>query len=577
MAASPLAAALLGAENNPGAFLDPTIAAATPELQLGQSLISQGMSTAPASPWQALARVAQAGAGSYLQRSAVSDLAKAYAHSAENAAATLPDGHPLRAALTSSDPFVRMQGLQAYQKGLTLLSEPSNLSPGQQRFSGSTPIAENTNPQTEPAKLQLDLERAKARQAISGIESGGNYGQVGPQTKTGDRAYGKYQVMGANIPQWTQEVLGKPMTPQQFLANPQAQDAVFDAKFGQYAQKYGPDGAARAWFAGEGGMNNPNARDVLGTTVQKYADRFNAAMGGQGAAPPTVAPQGASGAAAMPTAGAPATSVPSNPLQGALDTQAAAAGAKKAAEEAAESSFAGPKKTAEASAEANAKYYDSLHRGLAGSAMIAAQQKQNIDLLRQVAASPNFVPGAGSDAALQMQRLAAQFGIKTQGAAPREIFNQVAARILSDQISGIKSMASETGEQGGRIFKPMLDLEEKANITPEDTLEGIKAKLNLLDHAGDLMMKWGDMADDYMKANGKLDPGFDKQIRSEISKARIPNAVPGGGAAKENAGAGAEAPASGGVKVEPAARYKELVAGGMNKQQAFAKMHAEGY
>lgn len=184
------------------------------------------------------------------------------------------------------------------------------------------------------------------------------------------------------------------------------------------------------------------------------------------------------------------------------------------------------RKGAETSAEGNAKYYDSLHKGLAGTAQIAAQQKQNIDMLRQVAASPNFIPGAGSEAALGMQRLAAQFGINPQGAAPREIFNQVATRILADQISGIKSMASTTGETGGRIFKSMLDLEEKANITPQDTMAGIKSKLDLIDNAGNLMMKWGNLADDYVAKHGKLDAGFDKTLREEISKARIPNAVP---------------------------------------------------
>lgn len=116
--------------------------------------------------------------------------------------------------------------------------------------------------------------------SIASIESGGKYDALGPMTK-GDRAYGKYQVMGANVPQWTKQHLGQEMTPEQFLQNPQAQDAVFKGQFGQYAQKYGPEGAARAWFAGEGGMNNPNAKDVLGTTVQGYADKFNKGMGNQ--------------------------------------------------------------------------------------------------------------------------------------------------------------------------------------------------------------------------------------------------------------------------------------------------------
>jgi hypothetical protein len=116
--------------------------------------------------------------------------------------------------------------------------------------------------------------------AIGGIESGGRYDAVGPAANSkGQRAYGKYQIMDFNIGPWTQEVLGKPMTPQEFLANPQAQDAVFNAKFGQYSQKYGPVGASRAWFAGEGGMNNPNASDVNGMTVQRYGDQFAKARG----------------------------------------------------------------------------------------------------------------------------------------------------------------------------------------------------------------------------------------------------------------------------------------------------------
>lgn len=117
--------------------------------------------------------------------------------------------------------------------------------------------------------------------AIKSIESGGNYQSIGPATNSGDHAYGAHQIMGANIPQWTAEVLGKPLTPQQFLTDPQAQDAVFKAKFGQLVNKYGPEGAARAWFAGEHGMNNPNATDVNGTTVADYSKRFMAALNGK--------------------------------------------------------------------------------------------------------------------------------------------------------------------------------------------------------------------------------------------------------------------------------------------------------
>lgn len=117
-----------------------------------------------------------------------------------------------------------------------------------------------------------------AAKAISGIE--GNYDSIGPATKTGDHGYGRYQVMGANVAEWTKKYWGTVLTPQQFLANHAAQDAVFKGQFGAYAAKYGPEGAARAWFAGPGGMNNPNAHDVLGTTVAGYSKKFQSGLGG---------------------------------------------------------------------------------------------------------------------------------------------------------------------------------------------------------------------------------------------------------------------------------------------------------
>jgi hypothetical protein len=126
-----------------------------------------------------------------------------------------------------------------------------------------------------------DPQLARRRAAIAGIESGGNYGAVGPATR-GDRPYGKYQVMGANIGPWSQAALGQRLTPREFLADPVAQDRVFDHRFGGYADKYGERGAAQAWFAGEGGMRRPGARDVLGTSVADYGNRYEAALNGGG-------------------------------------------------------------------------------------------------------------------------------------------------------------------------------------------------------------------------------------------------------------------------------------------------------
>lgn len=128
--------------------------------------------------------------------------------------------------------------------------------------------------------------------AIAGIESAGQkdpYAALGPPTRTGDRAFGKYQVMGANIPAWTKEHLGQEMTPEQFLANPQAQDAVFKGQFGKYVQQTGnPQDAASMWFSGKPLAQGAGLKDQLGTTGQQYVDKFNAGMGGPAGASPAV-------------------------------------------------------------------------------------------------------------------------------------------------------------------------------------------------------------------------------------------------------------------------------------------------
>ncbi|QIO34327.1 hypothetical protein [Bradyrhizobium sp. 1(2017)] len=136
--------------------------------------------------------------------------------------------------------------------------------------------------QPTPPVVAADDDLDRYARATSSIESGspqGDYRKIGPTTQGGDRAYGRYQVMGSNVRDWTRQYFGEELSPQQFLVNPAAQDAVYRGKFGEYVQKYGPEGAARAWFAGERGMHNPNARDILGTSVSSYADRFSRAAG----------------------------------------------------------------------------------------------------------------------------------------------------------------------------------------------------------------------------------------------------------------------------------------------------------
>src|SRR5690606_23385535 len=119
------------------------------------------------------------------------------------------------------------------------------------------------------------------RNAIASIESAGSgdYAAVGPTHPKLGRALGRYQVMEANVGPWTEKYLGRRLTPEEFLASPEAQDAVFDGVFGSYVQQFGdPALAAQAWFAGPGGVGT-NRQDSLGTSVPEYAQKFTTALG----------------------------------------------------------------------------------------------------------------------------------------------------------------------------------------------------------------------------------------------------------------------------------------------------------
>jgi hypothetical protein len=109
------------------------------------------------------------------------------------------------------------------------------------------------------------------RNNIAQFESGGDYKRLGPKLKSGDYAIGKYQVMASNVPSWTERWLGKRMTPDEFRANPEAQEGVFKGEFGSYLDTGTPGDAASRWFTGQPLSVGANRKDILGTSGAKYA------------------------------------------------------------------------------------------------------------------------------------------------------------------------------------------------------------------------------------------------------------------------------------------------------------------
>jgi hypothetical protein len=120
------------------------------------------------------------------------------------------------------------------------------------------------------------------KNAIGQQESGGNYNARNPSG-----AIGKYQIMSANIPGWSNQALGYTISAGQFAGSPELQEKVAEYHLRNLYNKYGAAGAAVAWYAGEGtakkwiaaGGNGYNGAQGAYPSINKYVQQLLARMG----------------------------------------------------------------------------------------------------------------------------------------------------------------------------------------------------------------------------------------------------------------------------------------------------------
>jgi hypothetical protein len=115
--------------------------------------------------------------------------------------------------------------------------------------------------------------------AIRGQESGGVY-NGSPNPDSG--ALGAYQMLPSNVAAWSKAALGRTVSNSEFLNSPSEQDAIARYELGQYLSKYGLQGAAAAWYGGEGAVpnwqksTNPQGQyPSIYNYVQQVMQRYN--------------------------------------------------------------------------------------------------------------------------------------------------------------------------------------------------------------------------------------------------------------------------------------------------------------
>jgi hypothetical protein len=116
--------------------------------------------------------------------------------------------------------------------------------------------------------------------AIKAKESTNNYSVLGPTHPKYGRALGAYQVMESNLPSWSQAAVGRQVTPDEFLKNPELQDQIARHRFTQYAEKHGLDNAASMWHSGVPLAQAQARKDVLGTRTPDYVKDIARRAGG---------------------------------------------------------------------------------------------------------------------------------------------------------------------------------------------------------------------------------------------------------------------------------------------------------
>jgi hypothetical protein len=150
---------------------------------------------------------------------------------------------------------VSSRGYNSFSPGSWLMSmvmppaAAATLPPSYSRYGGNY---DTTTPSGDVGRF---------RRAILNKESGGNYSAVNPDSG----ALGVGQVMPENVGPWTQKYLGRRLTPQQFLRDRAAQDAVVNGRFNDMLADQRAAGfkgevairrAAAVWYSGQAKLWN---------------------------------------------------------------------------------------------------------------------------------------------------------------------------------------------------------------------------------------------------------------------------------------------------------------------------------
>lgn len=132
-----------------------------------------------------------------------------------------------------------------------------------------------------------NLENQMAIRSIESSLGDDAWTMRGPVVKSGrykgEKAMGAFQVMPGNLPIWSKEALGREVSVDEFMANPDIQRAIFDDQWEKNVKKHGSEeDAVSVWFTGRAlGKGGAEASDSY-ITGKQYVDKYHAYRGKKG-------------------------------------------------------------------------------------------------------------------------------------------------------------------------------------------------------------------------------------------------------------------------------------------------------
>jgi hypothetical protein len=140
----------------------------------------------------------------------------------------------------------------------------------------------------------------------------------------------------------------------------------------------------------------------------------------------------------------------------------------------------------------------------------AQMEIPQLELLQEQMKDPNFFSGAGEKYNLLYKRLKSAVGIDPEAAVPQEYLRKATAANVLSSLGALKGL--------GQIRVAEINMAREAAASPDNSVPANQLLVEISKRTHQRNAEIADLAQNYKETNGRLDPGFDKQVTAYYKK-----------------------------------------------------------